>query len=61
MTQYQRHVLGQMLIAVNGWFSLCYGWGLEVKNWHILLAWGMLLSVGLAPMQGWIARGRKPE
>ena len=58
MTKYQRHVSVQALIVVSGWFSLCYGWGLEVQRWPVLIAWGGLLSTTLCFGNVWVMRGK---
>ena len=58
MTQYQRHVCLQALIVVSGWFSLAYGWGLEVRSWPVIVGWGFILSTTLSLGQGWVYRGR---
>ena len=59
MTQYQRHVALQALIVVSGWFSLAYGWGLEVKRWPVIIAWGCLLSTTLSLGQYWVYHGKE--
>ena len=61
MTKYQRHVCLQALIVVSGWFSLCYGWGLEVKRWPVILAWGVLLSTTLSLGQYWVYHGKDTQ
>jgi len=58
MTKYQRHVCCQALIVVSGWFSLAYGWGLEVKRWPVILVWGFLLSTVLSMGNVWVMRGK---
>lgn len=58
MTKLQRHICLQALIVVSGWFSLRYGWGIEVQRWPVLLTWGIFLSCGLVLMQGWMLRGK---
>jgi len=58
MTKYQRHVCLQALIVVSGWFSLYYGWGLEVERWSVLAVWGLMLSALLCAGQGWVMRGK---
>ena len=58
MTKYQRCVCLQALIVVSGWFSLCFGWGLEVQRWGVLIAWGGLLSTTLGLGNAWVYRGR---
>jgi len=58
MTKYQRFVCAEALVIVLGWFSLHYGWGLEIKRWWPLLVFLFGLSLGLAPLNGWIMRGR---
>jgi hypothetical protein len=40
MTCHQRHVCGQALVMAGGWFSLRYGWGIEVQCWPVVLAFG---------------------
>jgi len=59
MNKYRRHVCVQALIVVSGWFSLRYGWGIEVQNWYVLLAWGLALSFGLSIAQAWVGRGKE--
>ena len=46
---------------VGGWFLLRYGWGVEVARWPVLIIWGLMLSIGLAPLNGWIMRGKEAE
>jgi len=59
MNRLLRHILLQALIVVSGWFSLFYGWGIEVKCWPVLIVWGLFLSFGLYPMNVWILHGKK--
>lgn len=57
MTKYGRHVCVQALIVVSGWFSLYYGWGLEVRRWPVLLVWGVSLASLLSIGGAWVMRG----
>ena len=57
MTCYQRHVCGQALVMAGGWFSLRYGWGIEVQRWPVVLAFGASMAFGFAPLCWWATRG----
>ncbi len=59
MSRYQRHVCVQALIVVSGWFSLYYGWGLEVQRWSVLIVWGTLLSTLLLVGNVWVTKGKE--
>lgn len=59
MTRYQRYVCVQALIVVSGWFSLRYGWGLDVQSWLVLMGYGVLLSTMLYIGHAWVVRGRE--
>ena len=59
MKQWQRYMCVQSLIVVSGWFSMRYGWGIEVKCWPVLIAWGALLVTLLPVASEWAKRGRK--
>jgi hypothetical protein len=44
--------------VVGGWFSLRYGWGIEVQRWWVLATYGLSLAFGLMFAQLWVMRGR---
>jgi len=58
MNKWQRFTLTQALIIVGSQFSLCYGWGLRVNSWPIVLAYTALVSVGLPALNVWVNHGR---